>query len=61
MFFLILFGFSHVFLTGRTTAKKTTYSFNRTVRNNLLGQLLAIITSRWSVRKVGNYCSSPAE
>ena len=22
MFFLILFGFSHVFLTGRTTAKK---------------------------------------
>ena len=27
----------------------------------LLGQLLVIITSRWSVRKVGNYCSSPAE
>ena len=31
MFFLILFGFYHVFLAGRTAAK-TTYSFNRTGR-----------------------------
>ena len=31
MFFLILFGFYNVFLTGRTAAK-TTCSFNRTGR-----------------------------
>ena len=31
MFFLIVFGFYHVFLAGRTAAT-TTYSFNRTGR-----------------------------